>query len=239
MSINKKCIEKYEKAYEGLRETITPIEFMPDSPYYHMEEWREVLPMFVPGVLPHTFWVSNYGRVYSSLKSTLHPNGGIKAHSINSKGYHQVDLKAVDGSRICVKITRLVMLHFRFVPGCHLMEVDHLDGDKDNNTLWNFQWVLPIENTHRAIINQQRTISCNNNVYYEEGNTTLLSNEECKDIFYKAKMLGWDHETLAEMYNVTPDYVKGLLRGSIRPYICKQFNENIKIKYTILRITSK
>lgn len=222
MGINLQHLKKYEEAYRNIPETIVPFEFLPESPYYHMEEWREVLPMFVPGVLPHTYWISSHGRLWSSLKSTIHPNGGIKAHSINGKGYHQVDLKGINGQRICVKITRLVMLHFRFVPNCHLMEVDHLDGNKDNNVLWNFQWVLPKENTHRAIINQQRTIAVSSG-YYEPGYTTLLSDYDARMLFFRYVINKEPILNLASEYNVTVDYIKGLHGGSIRPYISKEY----------------
>ena len=77
MGINTKCIAKFEEAYKDIPETIIPFEFVPTSPYYHMEEWREVLPMFVPGVVPHTYWISNHGRVYTNLRSPNYPNGGI------------------------------------------------------------------------------------------------------------------------------------------------------------------
>lgn len=226
MGINLSCIKKYEKAYEGLQATISPIEFTPDSPYYHKEEWREVLPMFVPGVLPATYWVSNYGRVYTKLKSPIYPNGGIMAHSINQRGYHQINLKTSDGGKVCVKISRLVMLHFRFVPGCHLLEVDHLDGNKDNNYLWNFEWVTPSVNTHRAIKNHLRPISCNTGYYRED--VTFLSDEKARELFYR-NLNGEDVDMLSKEYNVTTLYISSLARGIIRPLyirgVFKKFKE--------------
>lgn len=222
MGINKKLIEKYEKAYSGLPEIRGAIDFEPTSPYYHMEEWRDVLPRYVPGVLENAYKISTHGRVYSNLKSTINPNGGIKAHSINQRGYHQIDLKTVDGGRICIKIARLVLLHFRFIPGCHLMEADHLDGDKDHNFLWNLEWVSPQENTHRAIINGQRAIS-NNSVMYNDYPFRFLSNQEAEMLFrelYECRRdNNYDFEEICLRYNISREFASGLLRGSIRPYI--------------------
>lgn len=233
MGINTKCIQKYEEAYKDLQATITPFEFLPSSPYYHMEEWREVLPMFVPGVLPNTYWVSNYGRIYTKLRSPNYPNGGIMVHSINQRGYHQINLKASNGGKICVKISRLVMLHFRFVPGCHLLEVDHLDGNKDNNTLWNFEWVSPSVNIHRAIKNNLRPISCHSD-YYDENKYTLLSDEDARELFYR-NLNGDSLEILTQKYKVSKEYISGLMRGSIRPYIYQEYLEKIKNKISLLK----
>lgn len=229
MGINTKLIAKYEEAYRGIPETIVPIEFLPDSPYYHKEEWREVLPMFVPGVLPHTYWVSNYGRVYTKLRSPIYPNGGIMAHSINQRGYHQINLKTTDGGKACVKISRLVMLHFRFVPGCHLLEVDHLDGDKDNNYLWNFEWVNPQENIHRAIKNGLRPLSCSAGYYGENHNYVLLTDEQARSLFREYVQFGVSKEELSAKYNVSYQYIEYISNGSIRPYIYKEYMAN-KIK---------
>lgn len=219
MGINKRYIKKFDQAYKGIPETIIPIEFVPTSPYYHIEEWREILQMFIPGVLPHTYWISNMGRVYSNLKSKHYPNGGILNHSINEHGYHQVNLQSIDKKKIGVKIARLIMLHFRFVPGCHLFEVDHLDGNKDNNVLWNFEWVSPQENTHRAIKNGLRALSC----YIDNG--TLLSDYDARSLFNEA-LVSNDYLELSKKYNVTVDYINGLIDGSIRPYIRREYISN-------------
>lgn len=213
---------------------IIPFEFEQSSPYYHQEEWREVLPIFVPGVKPATYWISNYGRVYTNLKSPTYPNGGIMIHSINQKGYHQINLRSEDGKRnICVKISRLVMLHFRFVPGCHLLEIDHLDGNKDNNTLWNFEWVTPNINTHRAIKNHLRPISCNTD-YYNEEKSTLLSDEQAVELFYR-NLNGENLEILTQTYKVSKEYISGLARGSIRPYIYQNYLNKLRNKISLLK----
>jgi hypothetical protein len=218
MGINKRYVAKFDEAYKDLKEIISPIEFEPNSPYYHQEEWREVLPCYVPGVVPSTYWISNMGRVYTNLKSPIYPNGGIMKHSINQKGYHQINLKSVHGNKIGIKIAKLVMLHFRFVPGCQYFEVDHLDGNKDHNCLWNFEWVNSQENTHRAIKNGQRSLSPN-----AEYNGVLLTDEQARSLFKEAIEGYHFYFELAERYNVPEYYIKGLVGGSIRPYIRKEY----------------
>lgn len=204
MGINKRYMKKFDEAYKNLKAITSPIEFIESSPYYHQEEWREVLPCFIPGVLPNTYWISTFGRVYSNLKSPNYPNGGIMTHSINSKGYHQINLQSIDKRKICVKISRLEMLHFRFVPGCQYFEVDHLDGNKDNNILWNFEWVNPQENTHRAIKNGLRDLS------YTSKNGTLLSDNEAVNLFIDAISGNYTNDQLSQKYNVSKSYIRNI-----------------------------
>ena len=233
MSINRKFIEKYNEAYKNLPEMRQGIEFMESSPYYHQEEWRPVKDIFVPDVLPETYWISNMGNVYSALSSPKYPGGGIMSHSINGKGYHQINLQKVDGKKACVKIHRLVMLHFAFVPNCQYLEVDHLDGNKDNNCLWNLQWVTNGANVHRAIRNGQRPLSRTATFT----GINLLSYEQAVNLFIEGKEIvskygpygsidTMEHlQELSRKYNTTVEYIGGLLRGSIRPYIRKIFEQ--------------
>lgn len=224
MSINKKVIDKFTKAYEGIPATKPAIQFMEGSPYYHQEEWREVLQMFVPGVLPGMYYISNMGRVYTKVSSPIYPNGGIMKHSINQKGYHQINLQSVDKKKIGIKITKLVMLHFRFVPGCEYLEVDHLDGNKDNNCLWNMEWVEPRVNTHRAIINNQREANTMSYFDYSLSSLTFIEAENLYVEAYNLLLDGKPLDNLAIKYNVSIQYIKGLINGSERPYIRKKYS---------------
>lgn len=66
--INKRYLEKFKEAYKDVPVLVKPISFMPDSEYYHQEEWKDVSPMYVPGVIPGIYKVSTFGNVYTSLK---------------------------------------------------------------------------------------------------------------------------------------------------------------------------
>ena len=223
MGINNKYLEKYKDAYTGLPTIRPALTFEPTSPYYRQEEWRWVLDCFVPGVRPNLYKISNYGRVYSYVKSPCYPNGGIMIPSKNEKGYHQINLGTIPDynkrNKVCCKVARLVMLHFRFVENCYLYEVDHLDGNKDNNTIWNLEWVTPQENTHRAIINGQRSICTHNNC-----NTVLLTDEQAYQLFAEADRIDpIYYEGLSKKYGVTVQYIDSLVRGYVRPYIANMY----------------
>lgn len=228
--INTKLMEKYDIAYANLPVIQPAVEFDPSSEYYYTKYWMDVLERYIPGVIPNMYIVSNCGDIMIKpgvLKQ--YPNGKLRNHSINGKGYHQVSLARVDGGQACVKVHRLVMLHFRFIPNCQYYEVDHLDGNKDNNTIWNLEWVTPQENTYRAITNNQRTAS------YTSDTNIILSDKDARELYAKA-IKGENYVKLSMEYNVDIDYIKGLVRGSIRPYISGRTNySSVHYDETILK----
>ena len=172
----------------------------------------------VPGIKPRTYYISNHGRIYSNASSRVRPNGGILSHSINQKGYHQINLSLIpiDGKyrKACCKIHRLVLLAFQYIPGCQVLEVDHLDQNKDNNQLWNLQWTTPRQNTQNAIYRGYKDVSL------ESTGGRFLTDEEAQSLFNElisdeGRFYIYD---IAEKHNVSVEYCKKLLSGAIRPY---------------------
>lgn len=131
---------------------VQPIKFESDSPFYHKEEWREISNRYIKDI-QKGYYISTYGRIYSIIKSPNHPNGGFISPSINAKGYLQVGLKNIYGYRMCLKVHRLVMICFAYIPGCENFEVDHLDSITYHNWLWNLEWVSVNENNRRMKYN--------------------------------------------------------------------------------------
>lgn len=88
--------------------------------------------------------IDEYGVVYNDRKGTIRKS--VK----NYKGYHQVML--VDGplKRSNPMIHRLVFSHFV----CAIpegLEINHIDGNKDNNHLSNLELVTRRENINKAV----------------------------------------------------------------------------------------
>lgn len=96
--------------------------------------------------------------------------------------------------------------------------MDHLDGNKDNNTIWNLEWVTPQENIHRAISNGQRPLSLT------ATNMTLLTDDQAFQLYLEALKVDPEHySNLGMKYGVTAQYVSYLVRGAIRPYIAYRY----------------
>lgn len=94
-------------------------------------------------VLP-IYEVDGSGEIYSNSKSK---NGRPLKHNVNKRGYHLVGLRTHNGKYLNASVHRLVAL--AFVQGYRpMLQVDHKDGNKENNALDNLVWSTPKENTH-------------------------------------------------------------------------------------------
>lgn len=105
-----------------------------------MDEWKDVVGF------EKYFQVSSTGKVFSkrtnrTLKLVVHPNG-----------YHvfSTRLSGRNSKAICLKVHRLVA--DAWVPNPFGKPVvNHMDGDKLNNSVSNLEWVTSSENTLHAV----------------------------------------------------------------------------------------
>lgn len=97
--------------------------------------------------LMYTYWVSNHGRIYSErLGAILNPG-------IEKNGYCRITLFTKDGREVRRSVHRLVMESFMWFDGCDEYEVNHKNGIKTCNELWNLEWVTAAENNRHALLN--------------------------------------------------------------------------------------
>lgn len=90
----------------------------------------------------NNYQVTSWGRVFN--KET----GRFVALVENEKGYFRVDLWS-DGSRKHCKVHRLVAE--AFIPNPEKKpQVNHIDGNKQNNSITNLEWVTNAENAEKA-----------------------------------------------------------------------------------------
>lgn len=89
------------------------------------------------------YMVSNLGRIKSN---TRQHNVYLKP-SIHKKGYHLLATKlgGRKGKNLTVRIHRIVAMVFLDNP-LNKPEVNHKNGDKANNTVYNLEWSTPSEN---------------------------------------------------------------------------------------------
>ena len=105
------------------------------------EIWK---PVIYRNIKRDMYEVSNMGRVRNKL--TDH----IMTQCPSEKGYLMTIFRCDDGKSRLIKTHRVVAWHF--VDGKTSMknEVDHIDGDKNNNKSSNLEWVTRHENIRRG-----------------------------------------------------------------------------------------
>lgn len=102
-------------------------------------EWWVNLANVIPGVRP-SYFVSTFGRIYSSMSHKF-----LKPHIIG-RGYISVKLYFLDGSKKDYLLHRLIKMAFEPIPNPDQYQINHIDGDKLNNCLYNLEWVTQSEN---------------------------------------------------------------------------------------------
>ena len=85
------------------------------------------------------YQVSSWGRVYHK------PTGKFMREEETEKGYLRVDLYSDDDYRKHHKVHRLVAQAFIPNPE-NKPQVNHMDGNKKNNSYTNLEWVTDAEN---------------------------------------------------------------------------------------------
>ena len=103
-----------------------------------MEEWKVVEGTY--GALE----VSSYGRVKSNLR-----DGRILKTTVDKKGYHRLRM-TINREKYAFKLHRLVAIAFVPNPD-NKPQVNHIDGNKNNNAASNLEWASNLENAHHAM----------------------------------------------------------------------------------------
>lgn len=125
-------------------------------------------------------------------------NNSLMTPSMNPNGYMKVALATGDGGHKQFLLHILVAKHFIPNPYDH-PQVNHIDGDKTNNTVSNLEWVSAVENAQHALRTGLRPgyMSANDKELYLK---EVLQGVQVKDI---AQRIGRRPETLHKMLRET------------------------------------
>ena len=122
---------------------------------------------------------------------------------LSKNGYLQVSIKIDATQKFCNRyIHRLVALHFIQNPN-NKREVNHIDGNKENKTLSNLEWVTSSENQkHRHLIGNKKTSNRHIGMFNKKGEMVKDFNSilEAVAYFNKTSRVNIDNALQGKQY---------------------------------------
>lgn len=166
----------------------------------------------VHGIEPFRYSISNRMRVYDYKKNEF-VNVSYKTK------YPTVNLYNVEKQGVVTSLLhRLYMLVFCYFPGCEEYEVNHIDGNKQNCTPSNLEWMTHKENMNHAF------------EYIMNGERKLTD----QDIIELIDMYNDDEKVkdIAEKFSISTGYVMDIVRRTDK---CSTRLEHIKQDHPVTR----
>jgi len=162
-----------------------------------MEVWKDV-PNY-----EGLYQVSSFGRV-RSLPRKHSPTIRIMKLMVNSRGYLVIILSKY-GVKKGFKLHRLIAE--AFIPNSYSKpQVNHIDGDKRNNSLSNLEWCTSSENIRHAFDTGLK-FACKG----EDHGRSTLTRDQAEEIKYEHKDLSVIQ--IAELYGITRGAIYHIRKG--------------------------
>ena len=174
-----------------------------------VEEWKSLKGIVECG---DYYEISNLGRLRSVDREVIAKNGTVRRFKgiirktkKNNRDYIMASLSLNDKDKT-VLIHRMVAL--AFLPNIdNLPEVNHIDGDKNNNRVDNLEWMTSKEN---------QTHARNNGLSIQNGENSVnakLTNEQANEIRSLWNNEGVSRIELSKKFNVSISVVARILRN--------------------------
>lgn len=145
------------------------------------------------------YYVSNYGHVYSGYS-----NRNLSA-ALNRDGYYSVALHDKNGNMHTMRVHRIVMMSFCYYPGCEEMFVNHIDGNKTNNMLWNLEWCDRLYNVRHAMAT---------GLFVPKGHSRTISDTQAEEVAQLLSLGTIKINDIAKMTGVSASIVQNISNGA-------------------------
>lgn len=144
-------------------------------------------------------------------------------HKVETDGYVRVSLMKIGGGTTYVQLHRLLMMAFRPVEGMERLQVNHIDGNKENNTFDNLEWCTSKENLTHAIKTGLRDL---NFLSGEGTNLASHSEEQAKQVIELLKTNNYTDKEIAEKVGVSArSFVARIRRKETWKYLTKDIEQ--------------
>lgn len=151
--------------------------------------------------LKYDYYISDEGYVYTSQyrrKLTTH---------LDRDGYVKVRMVCADDRRHTFSMHRLVAENYMPVENMENLQINHIDGNKQNNNLSNLEWCTCKYNVHHAEAIGLRNVKGENNPAAVLKNSDVL---EIRNLRQNTKLRVQD---IADMYGVSKGAIERVLAG--------------------------
>lgn len=163
--------------------------------------------------LKYSYYAIADGNIYSEISGR-----NLNKH-LDKNGYEKVRLISEDG-RHTYSVHRLILEAFCPVPNMELLQVNHIDGNKQNNQLTNLEWVTCSENQLHAykigLKNQQGA----------QNNASKLTEQDVLEIIDLIQFKKYSLVEIGAMFNVSGDTIGAIKNKNNWTYLTKDINFN-------------
>lgn len=119
------------------------------------------------------YWINDQGEI-------INKNTGNKIKpKLERDGYIRVSLMKKTSGTTYVPLHRILMMAFKPIDNMKNLQVNHIDGNKQNNNLDNLEWVTSKENIRHAIDNNLMTFD---HLYGEKTNFANYTEQDAKRV---------------------------------------------------------
>ncbi len=189
--------------------------------YYKTKEFFINIPDIVYSIYPFVidrYLISNWGRIFDKKNNSYRPVLDINR---STNVYVRFELHDINNNVILVPAHRLVLMSFIGIPVfTDNFYVNHIDGVKWHNELYNLEWVTNSENTIHAYMHKLNRAQAGNHEYAK------LTNEQYHEIC-RLTQEGYMPKEINSIMNAGIDItniVYNIRSGGSQKYIASQYD---------------
>lgn len=120
---------------------------------------------------------------------------------VGKDGYRMVSLMKKGGGTTYLPFHRIKMMAFKPVPNMNNLQVNHIDGNKDNNDLSNLEWVTAKENINHA---WRTGLSSSEKISGENSNLAHYSKEQAEKVVELLKTNQYTDKEIGQITQTSP-----------------------------------
>lgn len=163
--------------------------------------------------LKYSYYAREDGSIFSATSNK------ILSTNLDKDGYVKVRLISVDG-RHTYSVHRLILENFNPIDNMENMQVNHIDGNKQNNKLENLEWVTCSENNqhaHKIGLKNQKG---------EHNNASKLTENDVKEIINLLLETNMTQKEIGRIYGISDQAIGDIKAHQRWKYLTDGINFN-------------